>query len=786
MKTKGTQVPVLNLQRRSTSFLAIFWGILIFVCAIYSYTKIASGNGFESNVLSLLPNRLIPEENQQVSEQLRKQVERHFIILLKGENSAEGLHLAKTLKAQLQTVSGVTISAVDSQRGKVIKDFYFPFRYQLMSQEMRNQLLALSPRQIANNRLQTLYSPVRPYTPYQLEDDPFNLGGNWIQSVVGLDSRFVATEIPSVIDQQKNWYLIYGELQLSPFKLELQQHLLSLLENFKLKYGNQKFELLTSGLVFHAAHAANVAQSEISTVGVGSLLAVIALVLIIFRSLKSFLFILFILASSSLFALSVTWLFFSKVHLVTLVFGATLLGLAADYSFHFLVKMRSTGSATIARKILFKGLIVSCLSSVAAYLIQLFSPFPGLQQFAVFVASGLVAACMTVLIFGVLYKPASPSTIPAGRVFGTLIEPLYRRIAGMGIWIVGTALVITLLAILSLYQKGAVDDVRLLNTSGSQLIESEQKVQQLLNSFGGQRYFLIKGQSPQQVLERIELLEKNISEKIQADTNRILVSPASVVPSLQQQKSDYQLIQDKIFSTEGAMTLLCRALQSDCGWVKPQPKFNSQLLPDNIPQLLASLSPSLILLKNNTAMVFLRGTQLANKTARADLLAPGVTYVDQVENLTSTLKNFRQQVSWLLGGFYVFLVIFSLLIFSRKGIIVIVTAAFSSIIALSVAVGPGITLFHVLALLLVIGISVDTAVFFITPGLDQDTWIAATLASLTSVIAFGLLSLSQIPFLNQFGSVVFYGLVCSWLITPLIYYLFEHFRKSRKSLGLIT
>ena len=785
MKNKQGQVSVSDMQNRNTIFPAIFWGILIFVCVIYSYLKITSGNSFESNVLGLLPDKLIPVENQKVSDQLKKQVERRFIILLKGESSTEGLELAKTLKEQIQTVPGIMISAPDSRRGKIIKDFYFPFRHQLLSQEMRNQLLTLSPQQIANNRLQTLYSPVRSYSPYQLGDDPFNLGGNWIQSIVSFDSRFVATEIPSVTEEKEAWYLIYGELQLSPFELGLQKHLLSLLEDFKKQHASQKLEVLTSGLVFHAAHAAKVAQSEISTVGFGSLLAIVALVLIVFRSIKNFFFVLFILASSSLFAISVTWLFFDKVHLVTIAFGSTLLGLAADYSFHFLVKMRATGSALKAREILFKGLILSCLSSVAAYLLQLFSPFPGLQQFAVFVASGLVAGCITVMIFGVLYKPTSPTAIQAGRVYGVLIEPAYRRVAGIGIWIVATVLVITLLAILNLYRQGVVDDVRLLNTSGSRLIKSEQKVQQLLGRFSGQRYFLIEGQSSQQVLERVELLEKYISGKTRNNADRILVSPTSVVPSLQQQQSDHRLIQRKIFSEEGAMAILCKALQSDCRWANPQSEFNPELSPDNIPRLLASLSPSVDLLKNNTAVVFLRGTPLDSKTAITDLHVPGVTYVDQVENLTSILKNYRLQVSWLLGGFYAFLVIFSLFIFSWKGIIVIVTATFSSIIALSVSAGTGITLFHVLALLLVIGISVDTAVFFITPGLDQETWVASTLACFTSVIAFGLLSLSQIPFLKQFGSVVFIGLICAWLIAPLIYYLVEHFEKPKESSGLI-
>ncbi len=785
MKNKQGQVSVSDMKSRNTLFPAIFWGILIFVCIIYTYLKITSGNSFESNVLGLLPDKLIPVENKKVSDQLKKQVERRFIILLKGENSTEGLKLAKTLKEQIQTVPGVMISAPDSQRGKIIKDFYFPFRHQLLSQEIRNQLLTLSPKQIANNRLQELYSPIKSYSPYQLGDDPFNLGGSWIQSIVSFDSRFIATEIPSVVEDKEPWYLIYGEIQKSPFEMELQKHLLSLLDDFRNQRDSQRLEMLTSGLVFHAAHAARVAQSEISTVGLGSLLAVVALVLIIFRSIKNFFFVLFILASSSLFAISVTWLFFDKVHLVTIAFGSTLLGLAADYSFHFLVKMRSTGSSLRAREILFKGLILSCLSSVAAYLLQLFSPFPGLQQFAIFVASGLMAGCITVLIFGVLYKPSSPTTIQAARVYGVLVEPVYRRVGSMGIWIMATVLVITLLAILNLYRQGVVDDVRLLNTSGSQLIKSEQKVQELLGRFSGQRYFLVEGQSSQQVLERVELLEKYIGDKNQDKAKQVLVSPTSVVPSLQQQKSDYRLIQNKIFSEKGAMAMLCKALQSDCKWANPQSVFNPELSPDNVPRLLASLSPSVDLLKNNTAVVFLRGTPLDSKATITDLQVPGVTYIDQVENLTSILKNYRLQVSWLLGAFFAFLVVFSLFIFSRKGIIVIITATFSSIIALSVSAGTGITLFHVLALLLVIGISVDTAVFFITPGLDQETWMASTLACFTSVIAFGLLSLSQIPFLKQFGSVVFIGLICAWLIAPLIYYLVEHFEKPKELSGLI-
>lgn len=749
---------------------------MIFVCAIYSSGKILSGNGFESNILSLIPDELVPVENQQVKAQLMKQVEQNFIVLLKGEDSAQGLQLAKSLQAQLHSVSGVTLSEPVSQLEEAIRNFYFPFRYQLLSPELRHRLQTLSPQQIADNRLQALYSPIRSYAPYSFEDDAFNLGGEWIQSILNVNDRFEATEIPSVKDGQDSWYLIHGGLQLSPFNMEMQQRLLGSLDDFSRQYEAHSFELLTSGLIFHAAQGAKIAQSEISTVGAGSLIAVLALILIVFRSAQSFLFILSILASSTLVALSITWLIFGQVHLVTLAFGSTLLGLVADYCFHFLVKMRATGDPLIARKLLIKGLVISCLTSVAAYLIQLFSPFPGLQQFAVFVASGLMAACVTVLILGVLFKPTVPTVIPVGRVFGTLFEPAYRKLAGLKGWLVMIAAGIFLAAITHLHQQGVEDNVRSLNTSGSQLIESEQKVQQLLGNFSLQRYFLVEGQSPQQVLQQTTLLVNKISESLNVDANQVIVSPTSVVPSLLQQQSDYQLIQEKIFSADGAAGLLCHSLQSDCEWLTHHPIFNAKLAPNYIPQLLIPLSPSLSILKDNAAVVFIRDEQLVQQISEIDLDISGVTYVDKVENLTLILKSFRQQTSWLLGGFYLCLVVFSLLVFRKRGLLIISAVTFSSIVALSIASGTGVTLFHVLALLLVIGITVDTAVFYITPGLDKDTWTASTLACLTSIIAFGLLSLSQVPLLNQFGSVVFVGLICAWFVTPLIYYLLEYFQ----------
>ena len=764
------------IRDRIQLFFALSWVIVILCCGLFSFTKINSNDSFENNILSLIPDQVFPSGDPLLKDQLQKRFERSFVVLVKGKDSARGLAIAKNLVDKLQKIDGLFIVTSNIEVEAVIKEFYFPFRHQLLKPETRKLLQRLNPQQIADRELQSMHSPLRQYSPYKFQDDPFNLGGSWIQSLFERKSSFLSTEIPSVEDQAGIWYLVVGELDTNPFNLELQQKLLRSIKNFTSEQSNESFKLLTSGLIFHAAEGTQIARKEISTIGIGSLIAIVLLVLIVFRSWSSFLFIGTVLASSTIVALSVTWLFFDQIHLVTLTFGSTLLGLAADYSFHFLVKLRSTGDPMLTRSLLLKGLLVSSFSSIFAYLIQLFSPFPGLQQFSVFVASGLAAACITVLIIGPLFGKSSPNPIELGRVFTSFFEPLYNRGTKKGKLILVIGLAVLLFGVGNIYQKGVDDDVRLLNTSGNSLMESEKKVQELLGNFSSQRYFLIEGESQQEVLEKTELLQHELSGLLPLGipkAQQYLYSPVSVIPSLHQQKLDYELIKQKIFSEKGAASILCKKLKSDCFWMKTYPEFDPNLLPTLLPNILFEIYPSASLISANKSVVFFKDTNEKILFSPSDIKISGVTYVDQVGNLTSILEGFRKQVTWLLVGFFFFMIVASFLLFGNRGILIITAISFSSIVALSLSAGTGITLFHILALLLVIGISVDTAVFFITPGLNKDTWSASTLACLTSAIAFGLLSLSKVPLLHYFGSVVLFGLVCTWLITPLIYFLLE-------------
>jgi len=752
-------------------FWIALWLLVLLASGMYCGERIIRGAAFESNILGLIP----PQDEGQMNLHtgITKDFEKRFVILLSHPDPGQGTALAKALKMQLAQQSLLSMDSADQSTLAGLGDFFKPYRHQLLAAQMREKLQHKDVESLATTVVNDLYNPVSGFRLYPFADDPFNLGGAWLQSVFPEAARFRGTDIPSLQTDGRTWHLISGQVQGSPFDLANQQALSTVLDDFGAQPGQQEngTTLLFSGLVFHATEASRIARFEISTVGSGSLLGIFLLVTMVFRSRRALTAIAFTLASSTLLALAITFAVFERVHLVTLALGTTLLGLAVDYCFHFLIKYRVNADALVAGRLIRKGLLISAGTSIAAYLIQLFSPFPGLQQLAVFIAAGLVGACGAVLVLSLCFhEMPSPGFKRWLGFFPARVQPAYARLSNYRAPLY--CLLVALLPLLAayLYWQGNNDDIRLLNTSSQNLLDSERQVQQLLGGIDPQRYWVVEGDDQQQILERTEMLVAVID-----DGN---ANPASVqaitamVPSLATQKADHTLIAAKLYGPDGALVVMCARLQSDCSWQSLPADFNEDLIPARIPTALASQFPPLALTdKHHTIVLQRQGTALSQQSLDSLAQMPGVTYVDQVQGLSATLAAFRAEVSILLGVFLAVFALACLVFYDRRGLVVLVCVLVSMLGSLALSSSGGATLFHILALLLVMGLTVDTAVFYLELGLDGETWLASTLASLTSILAFGLLALSQVPLLHHFGSVVFFGLLCAWLITPLLFQL---------------
>ena len=77
-------------------------------------------------------------------------------------------------------------------------------------------------------------------------------------------------------------------------------------------------------------------------------------------------------------------------------------------------------------------------------------------------------------------------------------------------------------------------------------------------------------------------------------------------------------------------------------------------------------------------------------------------------------------------------------------------------------------LFHVLALLLLLGVGVDYGIFLLAQPSRRDLrgFVSITLAAASTWLSFGLLALSGTPALRAFGFTLGLGIALAWFLTP--------------------
>jgi predicted exporter len=85
--------------------------------------------------------------------------------------------------------------------------------------------------------------------------------------------------------------------------------------------------------------------------------------------------------------------------------------------------------------------------------------------------------------------------------------------------------------------------------------------------------------------------------------------------------------------------------------------------------------------------------------------------------------------------------------------------------------GQAISVFNLMALLLVLGIGIDAALFMReSRGRNYDTLLAIGLSTLTTVLSFGLLSLSATAAIHSFGVTILLGIGFCFILSPLAAY----------------
>jgi uncharacterized protein len=188
----------------------------------------------------------------------------------------------------------------------------------------------------------------------------------------------------------------------------------SRLDDIIARAGKDRPELVASyfgGSVVAVGNARQLQKDTILTVSVMVILLLVAL-LGFFRKKRIPFLILVPVAIGALFALSVIAMVKGSLSILALAVGAVILGVAVDYSLHYLVHLKETRNSQEVIRQLARPLTIGSFTTVFAFLCLQFTNAAVLRDIGLFAALSLIGAAASSLIF--LPQLIRPDEVPAG------------------------------------------------------------------------------------------------------------------------------------------------------------------------------------------------------------------------------------------------------------------------------------------------------------------------------------------------------------------------------------
>lgn len=723
----------------------------------------------ETDLLALLP----PTERNPLAERAASRLGR-----LTGERAVFLVGLADTAAAR----QAAALLAEHLQRGQLFRrvvtrlpspdpgallDLYAPYRAGLAP-----------PPDDYPGRLAARLSGPFGGGALPLAEDPFALLDDWLgqlpfrQFRLDLEDGWLTARRDGV-----TWILVSGELAGSAFDPAAQASLQAMLPDAEAELARRwsGVRVLRAGAIFHATQARSQAEGEMHVIGLGSLLGIVLLLWLAYRSLGPLLLGLLSVGIGLCAAVLATSLAFGRLHLMTLVFGASLIGEAIDYAIQYFSARLGAGPAWDARRgvaAVLPGLAVALATSLVGYAALSLTPFPALRQIALFAICGLVAAWLTV----VLLLPAwlrRPARRPAAALLawpGRWLN-LWRRLKP-GTLLAGVALLLALAAP-GWWKLSSDDDVRQLIRPEAHLAEQENQLRRLTGLEAGSQFFLVEGADAEQVLRREEALAERLSQAGVEST-----SVARFVPSCERQRAHRARLLAGLSAQRAALDELGFRAEVNQVWSK-----TVLSPPDCLRPAVWLASPISIPYRHlwladdpaHPAGIALPSGHADVKTlVSAATGLPGVTLVDKPGAVSRLFGEYRRLAGYVLAAATV--LIFLVLAWrygTRGGLAILLPSLLAQALTLGLLgqLGLALNLFHVLALLLVLGVGINYAIFLMEamrgggerePAALLGVWLSAA----TTLLSFGLLGLSSMPALAGFGVTLAAGIGIAVLLAP--------------------
>jgi predicted exporter len=461
---------------------------------------------------------------------------------------------------------------------------------------------------------------------------------------------------------------------------------------------------------------------------------------------------------------------FGSVHAITLAFGATLLGESVDYPSYLLTSGAGTLTAEAQRSAVARSMGLAVATTACGSLALLMSGFDGLMQLGLLTAVGILAA-------GVATWWLVPSLVPPSFSF----RPWFFGHPEAG-WHVPKAVAYGVFAVLTIASLAFLvtrppwdDDPARMNPLPSSLAAQDRALRESAGAPDARFFALVRAPTLDAALERAESLAKPLAGLVERRQLGGYTLVTTDLPSEATQRRRLAMLPD-------ADTLRARVEQARQGlpyrpdafaaFVKEAGEANTARpvrLDDYAGTGIGLRAQSLIATADRETRVIVPLSGVADIDAvRRALASDGVEIVDLRSEVGALLGAFRERatIATAIGVAMIYAILAIGLRAPLRAARVVAPAILAALwtLAAIAATGHALTIFHLIAALLVVGVGVNYMLFAFPARGERVSDTALTslaVVSATTLCAFGAMATSSIPVLNALGVTVTLGVAAT-------------------------
>ncbi|MBR4599647.1 MAG: MMPL family transporter [Treponema sp.] len=781
---------------------------------------------FGTSLFEILPPSSSLHEVQKADNALGSKTGRAVTILAKADSFEKAKQAAEKLYSNYLDEEGrvnpdffdTLTLYVDSSSIAEITKWLHENRFALIDEESRKLLVADGASEIADQALSSVYGAFSISELANLEEDPFLLSERNLHKL--LDGGAASSTNMSLRDEvlfcEKDgdfYVLIRGRVSEKGSALASKKNTVKNIYDVTAGIlrqaqndgglGSGGLDFIFSGVPFHSYESSSSAQAQISVISTVSLVLIVVVFLYIFRSIVPALVSALAVAFSCGIGFLSVLLFFRGIHVLTFVFGTTLIGTCLDYSIHYFVNWKANpdcDSGDTVRKHIFRGISLGFASTEICFAALFFAPFPLLKQVSVFLFTGLAAAYLSVVALYPMLKIPEKRDLSilnwgsrckgvrdGGEGFslgaGQRDGGFAKRCVGVPRALVRAVpvllVVLSLVVICANYRSLKIqNNIQELYSMSKKMLQNEISSAKVLNTGASGWYFIVKADSEEKLLQKNEELSEILDSAIEDKKLGSYLSVVQFIPSEKVQKESYvsaknllPLVREQYEALGfGESNFASRYEESyrslENRFVHP----TDSNLPTTIRDAIANLWIGEIDGAFYSCVMPLHALPEEEQFFREYAGShEGIFFVNKVKDISAQLDILSKTMLKMLA--LAFVLVIAILCFCYKARLVLKIAFVPLLVTLvTTAVlllcKIHLSFFPITALVLVFGLGLDYIIYAVEAGENIKkenspnlTSFAIFLSFLTTALSFGALAISTFPPVHFLGLTVFVGLL---------------------------